>query len=962
MRRSGAGLAAVLFLLGAPASFAQEWWKPYSPPCTEREAVFEFAEQPAVKVVGKDRYEITFAVKGYCDVTVAIVDPDPEREFVKGRGVVVRHLASGVLGPNAPAPFQRDSLRQTLYWNGKCDLDLYHRYPERLRVRVMLGLKPVFDKRLRGTSPKNVAGYVWSIGLAPDAAYVVMKGNADWGHVTIRKFDRDGGYVSTLVPPPAAMPLDKLAGDGFVEYEPGKRVWHGRNLYQSVAHDGFAFPSAHGKGLARCQIAVVGNRIIYASGGEHPFSEGARSCLHWVHTDGSTDPEGLAGTKQFAWGRHSFPMLAASPDGKWLYMVSNAFMQGDGFRAWDPVLVRAPADGSGPATTVAGERGKPGSGNEQLNGTAGIDCDGQGRVYVSDSANNRVQVFSPEGKHLKTIPVDRPRLIQVHRKTGAIYVQHAARVQGQSVAHLTKLTSFENPTEEFHVEGLATSLMALDSWSARPRLWMAGSEVTMFARGKTWDSGPNVMVFEEDGKALKKIIDFDEEARKEDGEFYAGRWSGSAFDMVYCDPTREQVYYGHSIHDLRSGLRQGAFTYPSGYGAGWSWKDIAFDKRGYMHIHHDPTPGSIARVDPGQARKDDKDARLLVYPEVPYDYGVEGLRRPLVGVIPTRCQPGAKTFQDGMGVNMQGEIAVQSNIYYVPRMEEHGYSIAAAGILDRTRRGEYSDAPMTSYENYMRTIQDAERRGEEVYFIRRQPGVPLAGATVWTFERSGELRDGPAVLAGKLLAGVQMDEEGFLYFVNSRPRLIGGRPFLAGRGGWNGSENRSDIFTGTLVKTRGRAGFVSAKAPVPMSEPLNRPPELAGGYGEDQDGVWVEGAEWTYAGAGPVVYGGCSCPSSRLHLDWYKRVYVPEAYRHSIGILDTNGNLIMHLGRYGNFDDAPGGKNGAKPGGVDIGIMLVRFVSGTDNYLVYGDWDEKAVVLRLDYHAEATAGIIGSGG
>jgi hypothetical protein len=68
----------------------------------------------------------------------------------------------------------------------------------------------------------------------------------------------------------------------------------------------------------------------------------------------------------------------------------------------------------------------------------------------------------------------------------------------------------------------------------------------------------------------------------------------------------------------------------------------------------------------------------------------------------------------------------------------------------------------------------------------------------------------------------------------------------------------------------------------------------------------------------------------------------------------------MHLGRYGNFDDAPGGKNGTKPGGEDIGIMYVRFISATDNYVVYGDWAEKLVSLRLTYHAEESVPLIGN--
>jgi hypothetical protein len=37
--------------------------------------------------------------------------------------------------------------------------------------------------------------------------------------------------------------------------------------------------------------------------------------------------------------------------------------------------------------------------------------------------------------------------------------------------------------------------------------------------------------------------------------------------------------------------------------------------------------------------------------------------------------------------------------------------------------------------------------------------------------------------------------------------------------------------------------------------------------------------------------------------------------------------------------------------------MLSRFVSATDNYLVFDDWGERLVVLKLAYHAEETVGI-----
>src|SRR6266853_1671679 len=70
----------------------------------KRQDVFEFAEKPQVARHG-DQITITFTSKANCDATVAIETAD---------GRIVRHLASGVLGSNAPIPFQTDSLKQSL--------------------------------------------------------------------------------------------------------------------------------------------------------------------------------------------------------------------------------------------------------------------------------------------------------------------------------------------------------------------------------------------------------------------------------------------------------------------------------------------------------------------------------------------------------------------------------------------------------------------------------------------------------------------------------------------------------------------------------------------------------------------------------------------------------------------------------------------------------------------------------
>ena len=347
----------------------------------------------------------------------------------------------------------------------------------------------------------------------------------------------------------------------------------------------------------------------------------------------------------------------------------------------------------------------------------------------------------------------------------------------------------------------------------------------------------------------------------------------------------------------------------------------------------------------------------LAYTEVPYDYGEE--IRVLRGGIPVKDQPGAKFFQDGFGVDMRGNVAEQCNIYYVPRMEDEGRTLMDAGHAAREQRG-IGDGG-SRYAGFRRYVEEAEKRGEEMYAIRRVPGIPLAGGTIWTFASSGELRQECAVIAAGCILGAQMDEDGYLYFATSHGKMINGKVFLSGRGGNLGTDDPLDKvnltpLTYTYIKARPKdVQWLLPHAPVPLDVPPARPTDLVswGPFGYQGSPAWVEGAEWMYAGYSPGVPAGCTCPATRAHLDWFKRSYLPEAYRYSIAILDTNGNLIMHLGRYGNLDDVLRAKKGSE----DIPLTLPRFICGTDNYLAFDDWGERLVVLKLNYHTEATAGI-----
>jgi hypothetical protein len=342
--------------------------------------------------------------------------------------------------------------------------------------------------------------------------------------------------------------------------------------------------------------------------------------------------------------------------------------------------------------------------------------------------------------------------------------------------------------------------------------------------------------------------------------------------------------------------------------------------------------------------------------EVPFDYGVE-IDKPQtiarIGAIELKDQGGAKGFQDGFGVNMRGDLAVISNIYYAPKFEESSVEnfINKLGCVGAAL--------------VVRDIKERQKKNEEVYFVKRFPGRRLIGGTVWIFDSNGELRHEDHVPGLGLVNGAQIDETGATYLVFNSPKLVGGKTFLAGRSAVIGEPETKppEPFIGTLVKFPPTGGKVLTKsAPIPLDPPPARPPDVAGsGYNFLVPDGWVEGAEWLYAGASPITPDcSCQCPQMRHATDWFKRSFVPEAYRHSVGIVDTAGNLILHVGRYGNADSGRGPASLVRVGSDEIAFAHVQFVSASDDYLCLTDTgNERIVVLKLAYQAEETAGIGG---
>jgi hypothetical protein len=406
----------------------------------KRQEVFEFAEKPKVTLdptSQPDRFIITFASKGFCDATVAIEDPSSQ---VAGQTRIVRHLASGVLGPKAPEPFQKNSLTQAIIWDCKNDQGVILDDKDALVVRVSLGLAPTFEKKVFG-DPKRRIGFSPPIMVAAkEGVYVFDARGTDF----LRLFDHDGNYLRTLYPFDADK-LDKIVGLKWQDSPlTGKKVpfKFGFTLATmltsgtSCLFDGLG-DIKHGRGQAASAMAVSGGPST--GSGQAGRIALAYNDLNRLATDGTTGGLPLkgghtgykvdiadgygGGFKDEVVGPTS---AALSPDGKTLYLTD--YMWRTGGQRWVGGCLNGVAkldyEAGKELEVFAGKmtRDSHGASPDQLAVPASVACDAQGRVYVADHWNDRVQVFAPDGKLLKSIATAKPSKVMIHPKNGEIWV------------------------------------------------------------------------------------------------------------------------------------------------------------------------------------------------------------------------------------------------------------------------------------------------------------------------------------------------------------------------------------------------------------------------------------------------------------------------------------------------------------------------------------------------------------
>lgn len=936
-----------------------------------RDDIFEFEKSP-VNVRDGDQITIQFETKGYCDVTVAIENPE---------GRIVRHLASGLLGPNAPAPFAKGTKSQSILWDGKDDQGRYVDDMDGHIVRVSLGLKASFERSLFWEPKRIVRGQGLDsnqmaptslICAAPEGVYEYSGRSVDH----IRMYDHEGNYVKTVYPFPANK-LDEVKGlEWWNSPAEGRLIPKKRGvLFMTMLTCGATSDENHRAnamyGSAASAMGVRNGRIAIS-----------QRCLNRLATDGSTGNLPLDGpdvTVPIRLGslnrttnfdvRVTPKSIALSPDGTWLYL--SGYMWRIGVPGIDENMdclhgvARMKFGANDAPKPFLGSMKQDDSGNDDrhFRDATSVAVDHHGRVYVSDYMNNRIQVHSADGRILKSISAKHPVKVMIHHRTGHIYIaswflghDHTSLPLVQDAREkntswtvkptLTELGPFDNPelkatydlpllfgrnegptgyADTYHGRNKWWGLehyIELDSWTDPPTFWL----VTAAVGAEAWLNGGIRLLVPEGGKLVVRR-DFAKEVKDSIGT--ANPIGQYLRQRLYANPRTGHLYIAEQQTAAREKACSHLFKVNPETGKTerirmpFDSEDFAFGMDGEIYLRENRV---IVRYDSESWR------------EIPFDYGIE-----LSGVSFAKQHSNA-TMADvisGLPIWATGTLWHQGGLSIAPNGD------IAVSVFNN--KGGVFEPPILRNEE---SLLGQVKRYEPRYF----PGRFRFGE-IHVWNKHGELIQQDAVQGLHACHGIGLDASGDLYVLHGPAKLVNGK----------------EVFppsTATLMKFRPGKGRIytddNGKAPqvvVKMSpgEFPERPPDLK----KRDMRLWVEGAEWSYGGVGycgrneSPDRGMCSCFNCRFALDYFGRSFAPESTTgFTVAVLDSSGNVILRIGQYGNAD-SQGARSLVPLGGDEVGIFYAAYLATvTDKRLFIADVGNARIAsVKLGYHLEHRASI-----
>jgi outer membrane protein assembly factor BamB len=431
-----------------------------------------FTRKPTAARSG-DRVKIEFTADRHTDVAVCVED---------SAGKIIRHLAAGVLGKNAPEPLKPNALAQALEWDGKDDMGKKAEGGT-FKVRVQLGMKPEFAGFLLYN--RQASGEVSAVAVGPKGTLYVFHrdgtANGNMGGHKIKLYDRDGKHLKVLTPFPADIAPKKVRAAGDFRTDEGDLVphihnWETLSFYpDNVGVRGrdmpeWSCPAVDSKGRVYWLVKGPALAAVDADGGI-PYERflGPRLLPNIKNLR-------LAGEQFLYWSER--PCLAVSSDDRHVYFAGLS----TGTGTWKqtkplPCVFRVGADKRGPGEVFAGKLGKPGKEKGLLTAPRGLAVAGK-LLYVADPGSDRVVAFrESDGSYAGEIKVKNPQVIGVDPGSGAIYV---CAYTGTQTADLIKFSGLKDGKELYRLTlprtgqspNTGVHRIAVDA-SAKPvRIWM----------------------------------------------------------------------------------------------------------------------------------------------------------------------------------------------------------------------------------------------------------------------------------------------------------------------------------------------------------------------------------------------------------------------------------------------------------------------------------------------------------
>jgi hypothetical protein len=842
----------------------------------------KFTDGPVAVKVG-GKVRITFTVDRATDVAVFVED---------AKGNIVRHLVAGVLGPNAPAPLKKNSLEQSVEWDSKADYGKPAGAGP-FRVRIALAMGAAFDKVLMEDRQSFTGGKggVKALAAGPGGTLYVLSsfGAAvpNWTGERIVALDRDGKYLRTVHPFSAGLKKEQLAGYGTVELD-GQTV----PLVHSVAGRGLGLTGTNRK-TAMC--VTPDGAILRPVGGLQ---------LSAVGTDGSTPYGKETGPSmlKLSPGYFGRAFLCPSSDGKYVYVAGMGYRPLNKRKRRDTVpfnaVYRVKLPERTPAVEFFGKRAETGADRAHLGGApCGLATDGKGHLLIGDPANGRVVVVSEkDGTFVGSFKVGKVDHIGVDPGSRAVYL---TRLPKEREMVLEKRKSWKEPvvvaSQKFTYEGDPRQpwVMALT-----PRA-VAGFTLGGDRPAVVWIGGDRGSLYrvEDKGAAFAKPVKVSKVVH-----------GNAAFVDCHVDrfrPDREIYFRCGQGTWYRFNEKSGKTTKVVCRLSGGSGSCIAVGPRGNLHMVG--WPYHLFRF-----TRDGK----------PLPWGFKGYPDEALGKTGKlqKVRPGPKhgLYSPTSMTYMTHSIGVRQDGHFFVFEPGHAGGRPPKMLIEYTPDGRKVDRDPIIWKVSDTAIGPKFDAAGNIYVAEqvKPVGQPYPPEFIKKF---GPLNLGKNNSRSRSPAGVQK-EIATMYgsIVKFSPK--GGMFHFGGEDPFKGKQpNLPDG-----LKTELATSFHKSRL-----YPLR-----------------VTGAEWIHMGISHVDLFYCNCENTRFDVDEFGRVFYPDLGRYRVGVIDTNGNPIMHFGMYGNADDA----------GITFAWLIG--VGATDRYMYMGDSvNRRAIRARLTYAEEKTCEI-----